>query len=342
MSHLIAVDGGNSKTDILLIHPSGRVLADVRTEELTPHLRGARASVARLHAAVRQAQATSNVNSPAALAVIHLAGIDLPIEADEYLAALAPTGIATRYIVDNDINAILRAGSVTGWGIAMVCGAGTNCTAIHPDGHRWQYLALGEITGDYGGGATIGMQALHHAVRAQDHRGPATLLYQLVCDHFHVDDPLTVAAHIHRGIIPPVRINELSPLVFTAAATGDQVAASIVQRLAHELALMVTAAALNAGLPTTSPVELVLGGSVLRARHPQLLEPMLAEISNALPHIHPIVLNDRPVLGTALTALDETHAHPEAASRLRDTLARGHPLGGPPTDRQPGSSLAPA
>lgn len=321
MTHLIAVDGGNSKTDILILAPTGQILEELHTEELTPHLRTAPASVAILRRAVQQAQIKAHTTGPAALAVIHLAGIDLPVEADEYQAALAHTGIAERYLVENDINAVLRAGSATGWGIALVCGAGVNCAAIAQDGRRWQYLALGEMTGDFGGGAAIGTQALHHAVRDQDGRGPATQLTRAVPEHYHLNDPLTVAAQFHRGTIPLVSINELAPLVFTTADAGDQIAASIIERLAHELALMVIAASRNANLPTHSPVELVLGGGVLQARHPKLIEPLLAEIATALPSVHPVILQVRPVLGTGLTALTDVHAEPSACDWLRDQIA---------------------
>ena len=52
----------------------------------------------------------------------------------------------------NDTFAVLRAGTDRHWGVGVVCGFGTNCSAVAPDGRVTRFPAVGPISGDWGGG----------------------------------------------------------------------------------------------------------------------------------------------------------------------------------------------
>ena len=62
-------------------------------------------------------------------------------------------GAGRRTEVRNDTLAALRAGAPEGWGVAVVSGAGINAVGMHPDGREERFLALGDVTGDWGGGS---------------------------------------------------------------------------------------------------------------------------------------------------------------------------------------------
>ena len=86
---------------------------------------------------------------------LFLAGVDFPVEEREAEAAAAERGWAGRVRVSNDTFAVLRAGTERGWGVAVTCGAGINCVGIAPDGRTARFPALGELTGDWGGGRDV-------------------------------------------------------------------------------------------------------------------------------------------------------------------------------------------
>ena len=67
-----------------------------------------------------------------------LAGIDFPDEEVRLHDALALRGWASRIHVGNDTFAVLRAGTESGFGIAITCGAGINCVGVGPDGRPCQ------------------------------------------------------------------------------------------------------------------------------------------------------------------------------------------------------------
>ena len=192
-----------------------------------------------------------------------MAGVDFPAEEDALHAVVSERGWANRVSVGNDTFAVLRAGTERGWGVAVVCGAGINCVGVAPDGRQVRFPALGEITGDWGGGYDVGMAAVSAAARSEDGRGPRTSLEHSVPAHFGLSSPLELAEAIHNQKITRRRVIELPRLVFAEAA-DDAVAAAIVSRLADEVVALARAALTRLDL-TQEPVEVVLGGGLLQA-----------------------------------------------------------------------------
>jgi N-acetylglucosamine kinase-like BadF-type ATPase len=222
---LLAVDGGNSKTDVLLIDVSGRVLAHVRGPSCAPIHLGLEGAMDSLDLLVRRvlADAASGVaGEPTrpAVGVFAQAGADLPDEEEQLLAACRRRGWVDRAVVRNDAFALLSAGTDRGWGIAVVCGAGINGVGVSPDGAVVRFPAFGAISGDWGGGYDVGLAALAAAARAQDGRGRPTVLASAVPAYFGLADPLAVSIALHRGELSMSRLVELPPCCSTPPGTA--------------------------------------------------------------------------------------------------------------------------
>jgi len=228
---VLAVDGGNSKTDLALVRVDGALLAHVRGPLSSPHHLGLEASVALLQQLLDEALGVAGANggSPPAVAQVFLAGVDFPAEEELLRAQLELRRFAGHVVVGNDTLALLRAGTERGWGVAVVCGAGINCVGVGPDGSQVRFPALGAITGDWGGGYDVGSEALFVAARSEDGRGPQTSLEHAVPRHFGLDSPRRLAEEMHARRISHRRLIELAPVVFAQAA-NDAAAAAIVER----------------------------------------------------------------------------------------------------------------
>jgi N-acetylglucosamine kinase-like BadF-type ATPase len=308
---LLAVDGGNAKTDLALFDRSGRVLALVRGPGSSPHEHGVEGALDRIEALVIEAGADGPVDH----AELLLAGVDFPSEVSAFRARAQERGWANRVEVANDTFAVLRTGTDRGWGVAVVCGAGINCLGLGPDGREARFPALGDITGDWGGGQDVGLAAVWAAARSEDGRGAKTSLQQLVPAHFGLETPLQLAEAVHAGSVPRRRFAELAPLVLAEAA-NDAIAEGIVLRLADEIVSFVRVALDRIG-PIDEPADVVLGGGVLQARNAQLLAAIEAELADSgVPHTL-LVVDALPVVGAALRALDALGAEPAAHARLR-------------------------
>ncbi len=321
MSSVLAVDGGNFKTDLALVDASGELLALVRGARSSPHQIGVDGCVAVVGAMRAQAldEAAGGRAEMPAHAQIMIAGADLPEELVALHDAIAPLGWAGEVVVDNDTFALLRAGTDRGWGVAVVCGGGINCVGVAPDGRTARFPALGPITGDWGGGYDVGMAALSAASRSADGRGPRTELEIGVPAHFGVARPFDVARAVHLREIPIDRVSELSRVVFACAAT-DPTAAAIVDRLGEEVAVLALTALRRLGL-TGEAVDVVLGGGLIRGAPAPALERIVELIRTEAPKATVIVAEAVPIVGAALLALDRLGAVPEAHARARRELS---------------------
>ncbi len=255
----------------------------------------------------------------AALAVVCAAGADTPPQVRRIRKGLERAGVGARVVVRNDADAILRAGSPAGWGIALVCGSGVNCLGIAPGGRSYRLPALGAVSGDWGGGHAVGLAGLGAAIRGRDGRGPRTELERTLPPLLGARRPLDVALAIEAGRIEPERIGDLAPAVFAAARVGDAEARAIVDRLADELATMALAAMRRLRL-LRSPTPVILGGAVFRADDPAFLERFGARLADGAPRATIRRLDAPPVLGAALLALDAVSAGQAAQDRLRHAL----------------------
>ena len=119
-------------------------------------------------------RASRSASSLGSLAVLCLAGMDLPSDRRELRAAHGVSGLAGGVVLRNDTEAALRAGSPEPWGVAVTLGSGLNAVGIAPSGREARFAGLGPISGDRGGGGTLGMDALGAAVRP-GRAGPAHL-----------------------------------------------------------------------------------------------------------------------------------------------------------------------
>jgi N-acetylglucosamine kinase-like BadF-type ATPase len=313
---VLAVDGGNSKTDLALLREDGAVLALVRGGNSSPHHLGLDGTIALLEQLHADARARAGLDGDARAAVGHLllAGLDLPVE-EERLHAAVDGRWADRLSVGNDTFAVLRAGTERGWGVAVVCGAGINCVGVGPDGRHVRFPALGAISGDWGGGYDVGLAALSAAVRSEDGRGPRTALERAVPEHFGLATPGELVEAIHLGRVAQRRIVELPPLVFDAAA-ADPVAAAILDRLAAEVLALVHASIERLELGGAA-IEVLLGGGMFRTGDGRLLGAIEAGLG---PEVELRVAASEPIVGAALLGLDELGAGPEALARARSEL----------------------
>lgn len=329
---VLAVDGGNSKTDVALVAVDGTLLAAVRGPS-TSHQevgldRGMRLLRDLAEEAARAAGLDPSGRPLAAIGVHAMAGADYPSDVRRLRDALRSLRLSEDDHVVNDCLGALWSGASEGWGIGLVCGEGINGAAIAPGGRQARFDGVGSISGDWGGGHAIGLAGLAAAVRARDGRGPRTSLERGVPAAFGRSRPSTVTRAVYEGRIPERRLSELSPVVFAAAIAGDPVARGIVDRLADELAVMAVALARRTGL-TRKPTDVVLAGGVFRTDDTAFYERIDRSIRPTMPAARVVRLTVPPVAGPALEGLDrlsggqsrEDTGRALAGDRIRAQLA---------------------
>jgi len=320
---VLVADGGGSKTDVALLATDGTLLARRRLPACPPYREGPAKTALQLDAAVAEMVATEAGPVDVVMAALCFAGLDWDYEKADFRDQAGRFAWGQRgLVVDTDTFPLLRAGTDERTAVAVICGTGMNCVGRRADGTQAWFAAVGETSGDWGGGWTLGMEAIWHAARASDGRGPATILQTLTPRALRCTSMDEVTLGFHTGRFGEADIKRLAPVIFEAQAAGDEVAASVVDRQAAEIVAYAVAAMrrldiLGQGCPV------VLGGGVIAARHECLLRAIDAKLVVAAPLAYTVIVDDPPVLGAGLLAFDALGADAATLARVRASLSNG-------------------
>ncbi|MET0725703.1 MAG: BadF/BadG/BcrA/BcrD ATPase family protein [Leifsonia sp.] len=317
---VVAVDGGGSKTHAVVLDLDGAVLGESTGPGASPHLIGLDASTRVIDETVRTALAAWP-HATIAHTAVYLSGLDLPPEIDAFTEVFRRfPWVPDSVVVENDLFALLRSGTDEPDAVAVVCGTGINAVGIRSDGAVVRFPALGMISGDWGGGWHLGEQALWHAARAVDGRGPSTSLVDRLPRVFGLPDIAALIEELHFERIPNADLARLCPAVFAAAASGDLIAGGLVDRQAEEIVALAGASLRRLGLED-SHVPVVLGGGVLAAADDRLLSGVRSGVARVAPAARIELVRARPLVGAAALALDRAGSTAEAIGRARRALA---------------------
>lgn len=314
---VLAVDGGASKTDAVLVGLDGELLGHRRGPGTNHQTVGWPTALQRL--AELRAGVLSDARVTLRATHVYLAGLDLPEEIEQARAALAEWDAD---IVDNDVFALLRSGTRAPDAAAVICGTGMNAVGIRADGTTARFLAFGEMTGDWGGGQMLGRDAVGLAMRSLDGRGRASALTERIPAAVGVASVTDLVLDVYHGRADAEVFSRVTPVVFAVAAEGDEVAQQLVERQAEEIALMATSVIDRLGM-RGQRVPVVLGGGVIAGGSDLLMAAVEEALRVRSPHAVAVVPAGRPILGAALAALEGAGAAHSALERL--TLAGSAP-----------------
>ena len=310
MTPVLGVDAGATKTFALVADAAGHILGFGQRGPGNHQTTGLEPALKEIRRSCEDAVAQAGVSRPVDCGCFGLAGADLPID----FLLLGPTidamHLVHRIRVKNDTMVALRAGLRRNWGVAVICGTGTNAAGIGPDGRETRFPGLGPISGDWGGGGDIALEAVGLVCRAWDGRGQPTLLTDMVLFSLgipSVDDLISLLYQgqfdYYPGQFDRRRLRSLVPLVFEAAEQGDQVARDLLIRVGSEVATMANAIIRRLGLED-SDVEVVLGGSVFKGSGPLLIETVTRMVRETAPQAAIVLPEFEPVVGAVLLALE--------------------------------------
>jgi N-acetylglucosamine kinase-like BadF-type ATPase len=317
---ILGVDGGGTKTYALALDEHGNVIGSAIGGPSGYHVIGLETAVNEIVDVSQRALHGKQAD----VVVMCLGDCDSPTDHQRLMEALSARQLATRLTLYNDAFAALRAGSTRSYGVAVVCGTGFNACGIARDGQTAKLYALGPLTGDWGGGSALGVAMFGAAFRADDGRGPATSLTDMLLTALNAPDLATVADRITERDYSNRDLGKLAPLVFEAAEGGDAAARAIVIRQADEIA--VSALALLRRLEMTQvEVDVVLSGGVVYGQGSLLLARVTEQIQAVCPKASIRRLAVPPVIGAAFLAIDQLGLPTPDIARYQHLLIRRSP-----------------
>jgi N-acetylglucosamine kinase-like BadF-type ATPase len=301
---VLGIDGGTTKTIALIADLNGNILGAARGDGSNWTGSDVEIPMSVIIGVAKEALQQANVlPQNVSLGMFSLAGADWPEDYERRTTVLEKADIARRIIVKNDAFGGLRAGTRLPYGVVIAAGTGANTAIIAPDGREWDF---GYYQNDDGGAFDISNEAIRAVLRAEDGRGPSTLLTDVVLKQFHfscVDDLLK--ALVARKVDRVIQL-ALCPRVFEASCSGDEVASEIIVRHGQILAEYAVAAISRFGM-LRDEFDVVLAGSVFKGTGPLLIDTITMAIHHVAPHARVLRSCFEPVVGTILLAYDALH-----------------------------------
>jgi N-acetylglucosamine kinase-like BadF-type ATPase len=295
---IIGIDGGGTKTRVVVATPECRVLGE-GVSGPSNYLRvGMATAVASIQFAVRKALEAAGLK----LADVHvvyagLAGLRSPTHRDEMLHALRPILPGVEIMVNTDA-AVGLAGATDGApGVVIISGTGAVAYGMNKRGDKWQAGGWGWVLGDEGSGYFIARRGLAAVVRAYDGRGRPTLMTEKLCAVFGVCDPRELPGMVYHPEVTTSDIAKYARFVTAAAKEGDEVAQDILREAGIELGQAMVAVVRKLEM-TEDEFRVAYVGGTFRSG-----ELLLAPIRKMLTVVAPKAQLGEPLFSPALGAV---------------------------------------
>ena len=292
---LIAVDGGATKTDLVLFQEDGTVIRRLIGGPSNSREFGCEQSVTTLDSLLRSRFPLNDFTDAIGSIHLGLAGGGITPNQIRYQQFLQDRFHGVHHLGNGSdaINA-LNAGLPSGDGMVLIAGTGS-AVFVRAGDTRLQVGGWGHLLGDEGSGYDIGRMGLRQVLQELDGRLPATSLSPLLCQAIGrpVDEAIP---DLYRG--GKRLIASLAPLVFEAAANGDPAAREILRESARQLSLLIQAGSRHLSQP---PYLVVLSGSLWQANDGLLENLVFAQLDESYRTIHPRL---PPVYGSAVAAMN--------------------------------------
>jgi N-acetylglucosamine kinase len=297
--HVLGIDAGGTKTVCLLANERGEVLARARASGANLQVMGEFNVEKVLHRVMEETVGDRDITLDAIC--LGIAGVDRPRDAQTINDIMRRIGRRTRTVVVNDALVALVAGAGEHAGVVIVAGTGSIAYGRDADGHAARAGGWGYALGDEGGGFWIGRAALSAVVRQFDHRGPATLLTELVLGQMQLSTPAEVIHAIYDRGLQRHAIAGLAGLVQRAVEAGDAVASQILDRAASELAAAAASVVTRLGMRGDVFPTILSGGMFTGI--PLLVTSVTTRLSEVAPRSEVRRLDIEPAHGAVTLAI---------------------------------------
>lgn len=298
---VIGVDGGGSRTRVLLADITGQEVASGEGRGSAVRSGDAREAAGVIADAVGRTLEPVG-KATVRILVVGVAGVGRPQEREELTQALERLGLADDVVVVPDAEIALEDAFGEGSGVVLTAGTGSIAFGRGPTGTLARSGGWGPVFGDEGSGAWIGRRALGIVTASYDGREPETSLTEPLLAAAGVSEPSELVAWAARAT--PADLARLTPTVFEVAATGDLRANSLVTLAVEELGLHVRALARllfgdeRAAFALAFNGGLLTRGTLIRRRLEQRLRSMT-------PGAQPIAADVIPARGAVRLGLRE-------------------------------------
>ncbi len=327
MSCVLGIDGGGSKTVCVVMDDTAQVLGRGEAGASNYQSVGIKATLHSIQSAIRatsveaqkknvpsRSEVTKSTGTIKVEAIcLGLAGVDRSADIQviqSLVQQLKNSNFlpitwalqSSNIVICNDAMIALVGGVGHGVGIVAIAGTGSIVFGRNHQGYKKRVGGWGHILGDEGSAYNIAVQGMQAALRAYDGRGLSTSLQERLKQHLGLQSIENLIEVIYQRGWGVKEIAAMAPIVDRAAAEGDEVANTIIDRAVKEL-VKATSVVIDAIFSPMEVFEVVTTGSVWQGSS-KIRERFEASIVTKAPSAKVIFPRYEPAIGAGLLALN--------------------------------------
>ncbi|MBE9916249.1 ATPase [Paenibacillus donghaensis] len=302
MSYYLGIDGGGTKTYALLTDDRGRVLGK-GVGGNGNHQIDRETAAQSIRAAAEGALAEADLQiHDISHAYFGLAGADREVDYCILHPLIQEIGFTRNYSINCDTMIGLRAGTNRPYGVALICGTGTNSAGRNPQGEHVQVGGFDYMYGDFGGGGSLNIEVFRSVIRSWDGREQPTLLTPLLLEFLGYDS-VSDMFNDFQDYNKRVPVHAVK-LLFEAAEQNDAVALEILSHQGIELGKSAVAVIRKLGMEKET-FDVVLAGSLLTRGDRGWIRGKIEEaVAPVAPNATIVTLSTEPVVGAVWSAME--------------------------------------
>ena len=259
LNYYIGVDGGGSKTRIVLLDQNLKLIREKEIEASNLVSTDYREVLNKINQIIKEYQHQYNIRGIG----LGMAGIDSEQERSRLERKLAATYPDKEVRVCNDGVASLIGGLNYQTGILINAGTGSIAVGIDREGTIYRAGGWDYLLGDEGSGFWIGKKLIQRAIVDYDRGIVDSIIVHTVKKFFRLTSLSALVTVIHQQGINKEKIATLAPLAAELAEGGEQRAGEIFERAGKELAVLVERVYRRGKFNT--PVALTYNGSIFKS-----------------------------------------------------------------------------
>jgi N-acetylglucosamine kinase-like BadF-type ATPase len=322
MNYFLGIDGGGTKTHVLIADETGQAVGFARGGTGTWEAIGYDGLTEVLKDVSARALDMADIRmEDIAGAGMGLAGYDWSSQKQDHLNAIAPLGLKMKPIIVNDATLGIAAGAEDGFGVSICSGTGCNCRGRSKD-HKREGRVVGGAShwsGEAAGGFDILARAMRAVAFEWDKRGPATALTPAFIKHVGAKDldDFIEGNYVGTYSLDPTMIM----LTFEIARAGDAQAIEVMRWAGQELGGMAVGVINQLDLQKEN-FDVVLIGSIFDG-HPAIKESVGETVHRVAPGARLVRLNVPPVVGGVLLGMEAAGVDfPKLRARLIESTEK--------------------
>jgi len=300
--YILGVDGGNTKTDYLLCCEDGEFVDILRCPTCSHEHRGVgfdgmqNIMESHLNELFSRHEITvKNISS----AAFGLAGADFPDQICNLTARIENLGFK-HFKVSND--GLLGVKAISDSGVCAINGSGTVIFGVDDEGKLLQVGGIGNLSGDYAGGAHIMRTGVGRVYDYFYRLGKETTITEKVFNALDIKEPNELVTRLSDGNLLMSTMTDIITIIDSAAQQGDEVSQKILDDVGTNVAEGVCGCIRN--LNFTSDITIVMAGNIWkRLNYVGLTQNFKSTIrSNIKTNCNFTLLNAPPALGALFWA----------------------------------------